>query len=127
MVLKLVDTSVAVDHLRGHEPAVSFLTAQLVDRVPLAASEVVRFELLAGARPQDLDKVEAFCAALDWVPVTEAIARRAAAYAREYRTSHSGIDDADYLIAATADVVQADLLSRNLRHFPMFADLSTPY
>lgn len=125
--MKLVDTSVAVDHLRGFEPAVAFLTAHLSAETPLVSSEVVRFELLAGARPGDLAKVETFCAALDWVPVTEAIARRAARYARDFRGSHSGIDDADYLIAATTDVLQADLVSRNLKHFPMFTDLQAPY
>lgn len=127
MVVKLVDISVAVDHLRGFEPAVAFLTEQLSARTPLVSSEVVRFELLAGARPKDVAKVETFCTAVDWAPVTEAIARRAAAYARSYRGSHSGIGDVDYLIAATATVLDAELVSRNLKHFPMFAGLTSPY
>lgn len=127
MVVKLLDTSVAVDHLRNYEPAVAFLEEQLLTRTPLVSSEVVRFELLAGARPKDLSRVETFCDALDWAPVTEAVARRAAAYARDYRGSHSGIDDVDYLIAATVEILNAKLLSRNVRHFPMFADLQPPY
>lgn len=127
MVLKLVDTSVAVDHLRGFEPAVAYLAAQLADEVPLVASEVVRFEILSGARPGDMQRVETFCRAIDWVPVTEAVARTAAAYARRYRGSHSGIDDVDYLVAATAEVLEAELVSRNLRHFPMFSAMQAPY
>lgn len=43
------------------------------------------------------------------------------------RSSHRGIDDVDYLIAATAIVVDADLLTTNVRHFPMFPDLQPPY
>lgn len=76
MVVKLVNTSVAVDHLRGFEPAVAYLAAQLVDEVPLVASEVVRFEILAGARAADMQRVETICRAIDGVPVTEAVAER---------------------------------------------------
>jgi predicted nucleic acid-binding protein len=43
------------------------------------------------------------------------------------RLSHSGIDDADYLIAATAIVLDADLLTTNTRHFPMLKGLRPPY
>jgi predicted nucleic acid-binding protein len=64
---------------------------------------------------------------LDWVPVTEAVARAAAAYARDFRGSHSGIDDADYLIAATAALLDAPLLTTNVRHFPMLDGLEAPY
>ncbi len=61
------------------------------------------------------------------MPVTEAVTRRAAAFAREFRGSHPGIDGADYLIAATADLLDAPLLTTNVRHFPMFDGLGRPY
>ncbi len=47
--------------------------------------------------------------------------------AAEYRKAHGGIDAIDSLIAATASVVGADLLTTNLRHFPMIAGLRPPY
>lgn len=47
--------------------------------------------------------------------------------ARQYRRSHNGIDVVDYLIAATAIVIDADLLTTNVRHFPMFDQLAPPY
>lgn len=127
MVLRLVDTSVAVDHLRGYEPAVGLLGGLLSDDVRLVSSEVVRFELLAGVRIGDEDGLDVFFATVDWVPVTEEVARRAAAFARHYRASHSGIDDADYLVAATATVLDAPLITTNVRHFPMFHELHRPY
>ncbi len=125
--MRLVDTSVAVDHLRGHEPAVGLLAGLLSDEVRLLGSEVVRFELLAGVRAGDEDALEVFCEALDWVPVTEEVSRRAAAFARRYRASHSGIDDADYLVAATSALLDAALVTTNIRHFPMFDELQRPY
>jgi predicted nucleic acid-binding protein len=44
-----------------------------------------------------------------------------------YRQSHSGIDDADYLIAATALEFDLPLLTRNVRHFPMLPGLEPAY
>lgn len=125
--MRLIDTSVAVDHLRGHQPATRLLDDLLDAHEAVLGSELVRFELLAGARAADESAVGWFLEAVDWIPVTEAVARQAATYARAYRASHSGIDDADYLIAATATILDAPLLTTNLRHFPMFEDLSRPY
>lgn len=93
----------------------------------LATSELVRFELLAGVRPGEIDAIEQFFSSLLWLPVDEDVTRTAAALARKHRKSHNGIDDADYLIAATAIVVDAELLTTNVRHFPMFDGLSMPY
>ncbi|MEX2619557.1 MAG: type II toxin-antitoxin system VapC family toxin [Egibacteraceae bacterium] len=125
--MRVLDTSVAVDHLRGHQPATQLLDALLDSQVTLVTSEVVRFELLAGARPANEQALETFLEVLDWVPVTEAVARRAVAFARGFRGSHSGIDTADYLVAATATVLDAPLLTTNVRHFPMFDGLARPY
>jgi hypothetical protein len=47
--------------------------------------------------------------------------------ARKHRRGYSGIDDADYLIAATALVLDAELLMTNVRHFPMLSGLRSPY
>lgn len=124
--MKLLDTTVAVDFLRDVAPAVQLLN-ELVAADEVAASELVRFELLAGARDGELGTLEDFFSALSWVPVESEIARGAALLARRYRASHSGIDDADYLIAATALALEADLLTTNVRHFPMFRSLRPPY
>lgn len=125
--MKLVDTTIAVDHLRG-EPAATELLSSLTDAgVDLVASELVRFELMAGVRNQELSAFEEFCSALHWVPVTEDVARVAGQLARRYRKSHNGIGAVDYLIAATAIALDAELLTTNVRHFPMFPELRRPY
>lgn len=125
--MKLLDTSVAVDHLRGHPPAVDLLSGLIEDEEPLLASEVVRFELLAGVREKEVEGLEQFFSALAWVPVGEEIARVAGSLAQENRRAHAGIDDADYLIAATALLLEADLLTMNARHFPMLEGLTPAY
>lgn len=127
--MKLLDTTVAVDHLRGDAAAVAFLEALLADdeEEVLLASEVTRFELLAGVRPRERTTLEDFFTALDWVPVTEAVAREAGELAQRYGRRHSGIGAADFLIAATSSLLDAELLTTNVRHFPMFPGLVPPY
>lgn len=113
--------------LRGVEPAVALLRRLTDQEEVVAASEVVRFELLAGVRDRERDALERFFSALAWHPVDEEITRTAGALARRERNAHSGIDDADYLIAATALVLDAELLTTNVRHYPMLAGLSAAY
>lgn len=124
--MKLVDTSVAVDHLRGH-PKATQLLVELFDHEEIAASELVRFELIAGVRRHEIDALESFFSALVWVPVSEDVAREAGALVRTYRRSHANIDDTDYLIGSTALVLGCDLLTTNVKHFPMLPRLRAPY
>jgi predicted nucleic acid-binding protein len=125
--VKVLDTSVAIDHLRGAEAAVDLLTGLVDHGEAIVASELVRFELLAGVRDREVDPLERFFAALSWIAVDEDIARVAGSLARRHRRAHSGIDDADYVIAATAIVLDAELLTTNVRHFPMLEGLRAAY
>jgi len=47
--------------------------------------------------------------------------------ANQYLRSHPDVDSVDYVIAATAQHLGAELWTRNLKHFPMFPGLSAPY
>jgi len=125
--VKLVDTTVAVDHLRGASEATDLLSGLIADGETLVASEITRFELLAGVRTAELEALEMFFRSLAWAPIDEEVASAAGTLAQRLRRSRGGIDDADYLIAATAIVLDADLLTTNVRHFPMIKGLETPY
>ena len=83
--MKLFDTSVAIDHLRGSPPAVNLLTDLLEPEESIFASEVVRFELLAGVREKEADALGQFFSAASWVPVGEEIARAAGTLAQRHR------------------------------------------
>lgn len=125
--MKVVDTTIAMDHLRGEASASDLLRRLVEEDEILAASEVVRFELVAGVRADELEALEQFFLAVSWVAIDEDVARAAGALAREHRRAHGGIDDGDYLIAATALLLDAELLTTNVRHFPMFPGLQPPY
>ena len=125
--MRALDTTVVVDYLRGMPAAVTLLE-ELAERGELLiASEVVRFELLAGVRDLARPALESFCSSVSWVPVDETVTREGGELARRYGPSHDGIDDLDHLIAATTLVLDADLLTTNVKHFPMLEGLQPAY
>jgi predicted nucleic acid-binding protein len=122
----LVDTSILIDYLRGHEGARDVLERERRADV-LHASEITRIEVLAGMRPSEEAGTLALLATLVWHPVDTEVAEQAGALGREWLPSHHTIDSADLAIAATVLCTNARLLTRNVRHFPMFPDLEAPY
>ncbi|MHB1446718.1 MAG: PIN domain-containing protein [Acidimicrobiales bacterium] len=122
----LVDTSVLVDYLRGDQGAAGLLEAERA-AAPLHASEITRLEILAGMRPGEEDATASLLSTLVWHPVDAEVAEKAGALGRRWLPSHHNIDSADLAIAATAIHADSRLLTRNVRHFPMFPDLEAPY
>ena len=123
----LLDTSVLIDHLRGHEDCSEWLTENVERGASLFGLTVVRTELIAGMRPQESTATFALLSAIDWYDVTVPIADRAGTLARKYLRSHPGIDTVDYLLAAAAQELDAKLATRNVKHYPMFKGLKAPY
>lgn len=123
----LVDTSVLIDHLRGSSGAREALRV-VVDRSErLAASVLTKVEVLAGMRASEERPTRRLFDILDWLPVDDAIADHAGRLANHYCRSHPGVDPVDFVIAATAMELDAVLWTRNVKHFPMFQDLASPY
>lgn len=120
----MLDSSILIDLLRGHVPAVDFV--HRLGTVPVC-SEITRVEVLRGMRSKERPATETLFQALDWVPVDEIVARRAGHLGRRWRRSHGAISSADLLIAATVHEIEATLATTNLRHFPMFENLRSPY
>lgn len=126
MTALLVDTSVLIDALRGVEPARELLREQAT-RGPLVGSIVTRVEVLCGMRQAEERVTRALLDRLVWHPVDDEVVEEAGRLGRRWLPSHRGIDTADLTIAATASVLGLPLKTRNVRHFPMFADLASPY
>jgi predicted nucleic acid-binding protein len=125
-VTVLVDTSVIIDYLRGDAGAETILERERA-RGPLHASEITRLEVLAGVRESEAGGTRALLSTLIWHSVDAIVAERASELGRTWLPSHQSIDGADLAIAATAIIMEATLLTRNVRHFPMFPGLKTPY
>ena len=122
----VIDTSILIDHLRGNADSARLLEHERAAG-PLHASEITRLEVLAGMREQEEDRTRFTLSALRWHPVDADVAEAAGALGRAWLPSHHGIDAADLAIAATAMLLEARLLTLNVRHFPMFTDLRAPY
>jgi predicted nucleic acid-binding protein len=123
----LVDTDVLIAHLRGLQAAGSWLSATRRTSGPLAVSAITVTELTGGMPAAERGHVWRLLSTLRTQDVNELVARRAGELMRQYRRSHSGIGLGDYLIAATADVRGFELATLNVRHFPMFDNVRTPF
>jgi len=119
----LLDTTVLIDALRGHRPALDYLRGL---EEPPACSELTRVEVLRGVRRPEREATEALMRSLRWVGVDQEIARRAGVLGRTWHRSHA-LSTVDLVIAATALELGAELATSNTRHFPMFAGLKRPY
>lgn len=120
----LLDTSVVIDVLREVGSASAWLAS--MSAMPVS-SEVTRVEVLRGMRSAEREHTERLLQALRWIPVDEAVSRRAGELGRRYRRSHQGLGVADLVIGATALNLGAELATANVRHFPMFPGLRPPY
>lgn len=120
----VADTTVLIDILRGVEAARAYFKS--LETTP-RCSEITRIEVLTGLRSHERSPAEDLMREIDFVPVDEGIARRAGELGRRWRGSHSSIGVADLAIAATAERIDGEVATANVKHFPMFPDLRAPY
>jgi len=124
MTAWLLDTCVIVDYLRNRPEAVDFV--RRVDDRP-AVSAITAAESCAGARTTTEERrIEDLLRQLLVHAVDLNIARLGGAHRRRYGPSH-GVLIPGALIAATAQIHGARLVTRNARHFPMLGDVLVPY
>lgn len=120
----VLDTTVIIDAMREHGPAIEFLTT--LERVPVC-SEITRVEVMEGLRSAERSTAERWFQIVRWIVVDEAIARRAGELGRRWRRSHPGIGTVDLVVAASAQHLDLNVATTNVRHFPMFRGLRPPY
>ena len=120
----LIDTDVLIDYLRGRPEAVSYLES-LAETLLISAVTIA--ELYAGVRDgAERNALASFIQAFEIVAVDEEVAVKGGLYRRDYSKSHNtGLADA--LIAATAEIRNAELVTLNKKHFPMLSNVIVPY
>ena len=120
----LLDTNVLIDYLRDSPQAAEYL-----EHCPggMCISALTVAELQAGAR-NDAERrlLREFVAAYDVIPADSRICEMGGDFRSRYGPSH-GIDLIDGIIAATALLHELPLVTLNTKHFPMLANLITPY
>jgi hypothetical protein len=106
----LFDTNILIDHLNGVKRA-----TQEIERSPGGAISIITWiEVMAGAvDAEDEARLRVFLSRFRCLPVTDAVAGRAAENRRVRR-----IKLPDAIILATAETAGRQLLTRNVRDFP---------
>jgi predicted nucleic acid-binding protein len=119
----LLDTDVLIDYLRDCDAAVVYLESL---PEPLLVSAITVAELYSGVREgKERNILDQFMRAFDKIPIDNNIAIKAGLFRRQYGPSH-GVGLADALVAATAEVYNAKVVTLNKSHFPMIKTI-VPY
>ena len=113
----LLDTTLIVDHVNGHAPAMALLHRLFEEGAELFTCDVVVCEALSGGTDEHRRVVARLVAALDYV-ATDPDAARAAGDARLKRHRSGGkLGLGDALIAAVARGMGATVVTRNRPDF----------
>ncbi len=123
----VVDADVLIGVLRDTPGATAAVAAARQRDSRLLSITPVRTEVLRGMRPSEEAVTTGLLGLIEWVSVDVDLADRAGELGRAYRGSHQGIEIVDLLVAAAAERMGARVLTRNVRHFPMFPGLRPPY
>jgi predicted nucleic acid-binding protein len=123
----VVDADVLIDVFRNVALAIDLLATAQRDGNELVSVTPVRTEVLRGASAERLLPVLDLLGTLAWIDVDQELADRAGDHGRRYGRSHPGIQVTDLLLAAAVERIDGQLLTRNVRHFPMFPELRPAY
>jgi predicted nucleic acid-binding protein len=119
----LFDTDVLIDYLRSHRSAVALIEKEPSNRY---ISSISVAELYAGVRDgYERTQLDQFITGFDVIHINTLIAIHGGLLRREYGKSH-GVSFTDALIAATAQHINANLITLNKKHYPML-NVTVPY
>ncbi len=116
--MQLIDTDVLIDHFHGVESATEYVAKALLADGELFISTISVTEIPAGMRSGEEAATEELFALLTILSVDETIARTAGKYLNQFAQTQR-LDLGDGLIAATAKILDAELITRNVKHYPM--------
>jgi predicted nucleic acid-binding protein len=119
LTLYLLDSTVLIAHLRGDSAATGLLLGLLAGNHSLGTSCVNVAEVERGVRPKERKAVTALLGRLQYLKTTREAATCAGRYQAEFMKRGRTIHTADALIAGTARVHGAVLMTDNFRDFPM--------
>jgi predicted nucleic acid-binding protein len=120
--LLIVDTDILIDAGRGDNNAVMVLSKE-ESKYNLAVSAVTQMELIVGCRnKKEMKILDDFLKKFEIINITEEITRKAVELLKVYRLSH-GLLIADSLIASTALILEASLITKNQKDYKFIDEL----
>jgi len=126
-MIAIVDADVLIDVLKGNLSATGALAEARAAGMRLWSVTPVRAEILRGVFGSEIAPAAGLFDVLEWLDVDSELADRAGEIGRPFVRSHRGISITDLLLAAAAERLGGQLLTRNVRHFPMIPGLRPAY
>ena len=121
---KLLDTDVLIDFLRGNKHAISYFRTNYEF---ICFSAITVAEIFSGIRgKKEETEVQRLFAIFPIIETTKEIGQEAGKLVKTYRPSHS-VEIPDAIIAATCLKSNLELVTLNIKHYPMFRNLQPPY
>ena len=122
--IKLIDTDITIDFLRGDRQAVTYFKTESKS---ICFSAITIAEIYAGIRNQKEEaEIERLFSIFPVIAITAEISREAGKLVQRYRASHS-VEIPDAIIAATCLISGWELQTLNVKHYPMMGSLNPPY
>ncbi len=114
----LIDSDIIIEILRGNKGINSSFNEIKSHNPNIYYSPVSKAEIFAGAFEKEIDDIKIFFNQMLCLDITAAIGEKAGNFLNSFNKSHNiGLGDA--LIAATAILYGLDLITQNIKHYPM--------
>jgi predicted nucleic acid-binding protein len=113
----LLDTTLVIDHVNGHEPAMAILRRLFEEGAELYTCDVVVCEAMSGGDDEHRAVVRRLLDALEYVGTDPEDARLAGAARLDRHRSGGKLGLGDALIAAVARGLDATIVTRNRPDF----------
>lgn len=117
------DTSILIDKFRGGEKFGTFISGIVNPNTRIYLPSIVQFEIMSGKSTRDKEifrRITAFFDKMEKIDLTENISRRAGFL---YRDLELKIGVVDYIVAATALEINAQVVTLNKKHFSQISGL----
>lgn len=119
MTRYLLDSDAIIDVLAGFPATVAFMEQLQAQGHQMCTCAVVVADVTTGLKPEHRVRGERLLGALEFLPTSREAARQAGQWRGDYRRRGIQLATTDCLIAAVAHEQGAQLITANLRDFPM--------
>jgi predicted nucleic acid-binding protein len=115
----LIDSDIVIEVLRARNQGILAQWSALADsNSTVLVSPITLAEVGAGAFDHEIEKIAQFLAPLACAPIDGKTGRLAGEYLQRYGKSHN-LKIGDAMIAASAVQNEAEIWTRNRKHYPM--------